>query len=47
MSAQLPHLAAGHALAAALVQIERNLERLGASEERLVGYVEGDAGVVV
>ena len=33
MSASLPHAAAGHALATALVEIERNLERLRASDD--------------
>ena len=33
MSTSLPHAAAGHALADALVAIERNLERLRASDD--------------
>jgi hypothetical protein len=33
MSASLPHAAAGHALAVALIEIERNLERLRASDD--------------
>ena len=33
MPAHLPHAAAAHALATALVQIELNLERLRASDE--------------
>lgn len=33
MSAHLPHAATAHALATALVEIERNLERLRASDD--------------
>jgi hypothetical protein len=33
MSTSLPHAAAGHALAIALIEIERNLERLRVSDD--------------
>lgn len=42
MSEHLPHAPAAHALAAALVAIERNLERLRASDDDIEALLEFD-----